>query len=130
LRCFPRDLAPIGRLAAELPNHFRVDVHTTAGRAVVITVSGELDLASCPMLEQELDRALMADVALVVVDLSGLDFIDSTGIGLLVRAHKQAQDSGHELGLVQGGGQVQRLLSLTGLSDRLAVADSLDELLG
>jgi anti-anti-sigma factor len=81
------------------------------------------------VLEQELDTALAADRGLVVVDLRELEFIDSTGIGLLVKAHRQAHDSGREFGLVNGTAQVERLLKLTGLSERLTVVDTVEELL-
>jgi anti-anti-sigma factor len=93
----------------------------------VLTLFGELDVASAPAFEEELAR--VADRDLVVVDLKQLGFIDSTGLGALVKAHQHAQDGGREFAIVKGGGQVDRLLGLTGLSDQLLVADSPEELL-
>jgi anti-anti-sigma factor len=93
----------------------------------VLTLFGELDVASAPAFEEELAR--VADSDLVVVDLKQLEFIDSTGLGALVKAHLRAQEHGREFALVKGGGQVERLLGLTGLSDQLLVADSSEELL-
>lgn len=92
-----------------------------------MTVSGELDVVSSQLLEREL--AKLHGVALVVVDLRGLTFIDSTGLGVLVRAHQAAQEQGRRLGLVRGNGQVNRLLSLTGLDEELHVGDSADQLM-
>jgi anti-sigma B factor antagonist len=109
-----------------LNSHFRVEVNQ-AGSATVLTLSGELDLSSSPALEEELERTAGADS--VVVDLRGLEFIDSTGLSVLVKAHQEAQDSGREFGLVKGGAQVQRLLDLTGLTERLTLADAPEELL-
>lgn len=94
-----------------------------------MAVTGELDLASAPALEQELDKALSGYAGPVVVDLRELEFIDSTGLSVLVKAHQRAQEADRDFGLVKGGPQVQRLLSLTGLEDRLTVAETPDELL-
>jgi anti-anti-sigma factor len=102
--------------------HFRVEAHSEE-QARVLTVSGELDLAAASSLEEELGRALSSGSPLIVVDLENLDFIDSTGLSVLVRAHQQAQDQGLQLGLVNAGAQVERLLSLTGLADRLTLSD-------
>jgi anti-sigma B factor antagonist len=108
-------------------SHFRVEVHSADG-ATVIAVSGELDLASSPALQEELDR-VAADSALLIIDLRELDFMDSTGLSVLVRAHQRAEEQGRRLAMVKGPQQVQRLLSLTGVSDRLRVADTPEELL-
>lgn len=105
-----------------------VEVQSQAG-AFVLALSGELDLASSPMLELELERANDAGVELVVVDLRRLAFMDSTGLHVLVKAHKRARDAGRRFALVQGGKQIQRLLSLTGLDEKLLIADSPEELL-
>ena len=98
-------------------------------QAVVIGVTGELDLASSPALERELERGVASQAEVVVVDLRQLDFMDSTGLSVLVRAHQRATEKGKRFGVVRGPQQVQRLLSLTGVADRLILADSPDELL-
>jgi anti-sigma B factor antagonist len=110
-------------------SHFRVEVHN-ADAATVISVSGELDLASSPALEEELERVAQSDAQLVVVDLRNLEFMDSTGLSVLVRAHQRADENGRRLGLVNGSQQVQRLLTLTGVADRLMLTDVPEELLG
>lgn len=107
-----------------MQSHFRVEVRSE-GEAKVLSVSGELDLAAASSLEEELDRALTSGSQMIVLDLGGLEFIDSTGLSVLVRAHQRAQDGGLTLGLVNPGAQVERLLSLTGLADRLILADGL-----
>jgi anti-anti-sigma factor len=109
-------------------SNFSVEVRDE-DRAVVIGVTGELDLASSPALEQELERGAAASAEVVVVDLRRLEFMDSTGLSVLVRAHQRASESGQRFGVVRGPQQVQRLLSLTGVADRLTLADSPDELL-
>lgn len=112
-----------------MQSHFRVETRDE-GRATVLTVMGELDLASAPALEDELEKAMNGDTDCVVVDLRRLEFIDSTGLSVLVKAHQRAQERDCRFGLVRGGSQVQRLLSLTGLADRLTVADEPEDLLG
>jgi anti-anti-sigma factor len=109
-------------------SNFNVEVHDGT-QAVVIGVSGELDLASSPALELELERGAAATAELVIVDLRDLEFMDSTGLSVLVRAHQRATENGQRFGIVKGPQQVQRLLTLTGVADRLTLADSPDELL-
>ena len=111
-----------------MQSNFRVDVHDD-DEAVLIGVSGELDLASSPELERELDRGTASDVKLLIIDLRELEFMDSTGLSVLVRAHQKAMQSGKRFAIVKGPQQVQRLLSLTGVAERLTVVDSPEELL-
>ena len=112
-----------------MQSNFNVETHDGT-QAVVIGVTGELDLASSPALEQELERGAASKAEVVVVDLRNLEFMDSTGLSVLVRAHQRATENGQRFGVVKGPQQVQRLLSLTGVADRLTLADTPDELLG
>jgi anti-anti-sigma factor len=98
-------------------------------RAAVIVVSGELDLASAPALEEELNRATTDGAELLIVDLRELEFIDSTGLGLLIKAHRRAEAAGQKFAIVRGQSQVQRLLGVTGIEQRLILVDSPEELL-
>jgi anti-sigma B factor antagonist len=109
-------------------DNFRVDVRSE-DRAIVFAVTGELDLATSPTLEQEIERVRDADVDLLIVDLRDLRFMDSTGLHALVKAHKHAHDAGRRFAVVQGGAQIERLLDLTGVGDLLIVAQSPEELL-
>jgi anti-sigma B factor antagonist len=118
----------ISRLVTSVQNQFRVDVRRD-GEAAVVSVSGELDLASGPELETELDRLAGPETKLVVIDLRKLDFMDSTGLSIIVRAHQRMAGEGCEMGLVKGSQQVQRLLDLTGVADRLRLVDTPEELL-
>lgn len=95
----------------------------------MVVVSGELDLASGPVLEQELDGVHEAGSQLVILDLRELAFMDSTGLGVVIKAHAKAQESGRRLCLVKGPEQVQRLLSLTGVADRFDLVDAPEDAL-
>lgn len=111
-----------------MQDHFGVQRNQN-GEVTVLAVSGELDLAASPALEQELDQVMEARGAALIIDLRELEFIDSTGLSVLVKAHQRAEREGRRFGLVNGGSQVRRLLSLTGIAERLRVADSPEELL-
>lgn len=113
-----------------MQSHFRVEVQNH-DHAAVIAVSGELDLASSPALEEELERVSGAqELDLVIVDLRELEFMDSTGLSVLIRAQQRTEEQGRRFGLVKGSQQVERLLSLTGVAARLTVVETPEELLG
>lgn len=106
---------------------FQVEVRRE-GSAALIAISGELDLASGPRLEEALAE-LDPEVQLVVVDLRQLEFMDSTGLSIIVRAHQRLAGEERELSLVRGSPQVQRLLDLTGVAERVRLVEAPDELL-
>lgn len=91
-------------------------VHTVA-------LSGELDLASAPEVEEALKRAEATDARAIVLDLSELSFIDSTGIRLVLGAHARSQSGGAALTLRRGPAAVQRVFEISGLSERVPFAD-------
>ena len=91
------------------------------GDVHMIELIGELDLDGAPRLEEELRRAEASDATSIVVDLGGLDFIDSTGIRLLVMASERCQEG--RFALLRGPRQVHRVFEITDLADRLPFAD-------
>jgi anti-sigma B factor antagonist len=109
-------------------SQFRVYLRREEG-GIVIALSGELDLASSPDLEEKLDEVYRSDAELVVLDLRELEFMDSTGLSVLIRAHQTAEEAQRRLYLVKGPPQVQRLLTLTGVGERLAVVDTPEDAL-
>jgi anti-anti-sigma factor len=109
-------------------NEFSVEQHSQ-GNAAVVTVSGELDLRASPQLEERLTRAFDAGAELVILDLRQIEFMDSTGLRVLLSAHQRAHDSGRRFALVRGADQVERVLTLTGVRDLLTVVDAPEELL-
>ncbi|MGI8506799.1 MAG: STAS domain-containing protein [Solirubrobacteraceae bacterium] len=99
------------------------------GRAAIIVVRGELDLASSPELEEQLERVWDSGTELVVIDLRELEFMDSTGLSVIVRAHQRLTEEGRVLSLVKGSQQVQRLFDVTGVAERLQLVDTPEEVL-
>lgn len=92
------------------------DVHT-------IALAGELDLATAGRVEQEIKRVEATDARSIVVDLSGLAFMDSTGIRVLVGADARSRAHSERLALRRGPAAVQRVIELTGLADLLPFLD-------
>jgi anti-sigma B factor antagonist len=90
---------------------------------VVLTLGGELDLATVPLLQEQLDPAVRGRGA-VVVDLSGLRFIDSSGLQMLAQAELKLRASGGQLVLVRGSRAVCRVFELAGLDRHFAWCDS------
>jgi anti-anti-sigma factor len=80
-----------------------------------IRVLGELDLAVAPELEEAIERA--AEYDQVVISLEECEFLDSSGIAVIVRAHQERESGGRRLAVCAPDGQVQRVLDLTGLSE-------------
>jgi anti-sigma B factor antagonist len=90
---------------------------------VHVALRGELDLSSAPKLEEELDRVEAAAPETIVVDLSKLVFLDSTGLRCLVTADERARAAGRRVVIVRGPDPVQRVFSITRLEERLEIVD-------
>ena len=93
------------------------------GDHTVISVAGEIDLYTAPKLQAELAAALTADPARLIVDMSGVDFCDSTGINVLLAAHRHARERGGELQLAGPGSATRKVLQVTGLESVFTVLD-------
>jgi len=92
-----------------------------ATHAVVLSVVGELDLVSHDELDDAVDAAVRNDPTDLVLDLTGLTFCDSTGLGLFVRSHRRMTDCGGRLSLVGVQPQVLKVIKLTGLDAALRI---------
>lgn len=95
---------------------FRISTASDDGRSV-LAPRGELDLLTVPELEQGLLRALPEGET--VLDLSGVSFIDSSGIALLVSVSKLARQNGWRLQVQRPSAPVARLIDLTGVGGLL-----------
>jgi anti-anti-sigma factor len=95
-------------------------IRTESQDAHFVSLHGELDGASAKALEDEFIRVEATNVSRIVLDLGGLDFIDSTGLAVIMRAHARAQNDGHVLRVLRPNGQVGRVFELCGLDQVLA----------
>ena len=96
-----------------MPPLLRVDVDAADGTARV-RLDGELDLSTVPALEARVAALLASGSTRIVLDLAELEFIDSTGLRLILELHGEAARDGFSLALVPGGEAVQRVFEITG----------------
>jgi anti-sigma B factor antagonist len=92
------------------------------GQRSVLRLQGELDASNRDRLRSAISSVLENHPPLLVVDLSGLAFIDCAGLSILVWAHKRLAECGHRLVVTGAKPAVQRLLRLTGLDTYLHVS--------
>ena len=90
---------------------------------VQIALRGELDLSSAAKLQEELRRVEAASPPVLVLDLSKLVFLDSTGLRCLVTADERARAEGRRVVIVRGPDPVQRVFTITRLEERLEMVD-------
>lgn len=107
------------------PAPFSVSAEKLEGGIHAFRVQGELDMNTAPELEQALDEALSADGPSIMLDLSKCEFIDSTGIALIVRSWQRLDGDGR-LALCCFTPQVERLLKITGVASAISVHEDCD----
>ena len=88
-----------------------------------ITLRGELDMATAPILEEHLSRSGGNGTIAVVLDLHGVTYVDSSGLRAFLRARDRARHDGHRLIFVGANEQVRRVLALTGTEELLEGGD-------
>jgi anti-sigma B factor antagonist len=93
----------------------------------VVTTPDEIDISNASLLRAALVTATHSAAEIVVVDMSGTEYVDSTGLNVLVRAQKKADPADVQLRLVVQGNAVQRMLTVTGVAGLFRVYASLDE---
>ncbi len=95
--------------------------------AVHLSLSGELDLSTVDKVEEELRRVEEGGAQTVVLDLSSLSFLDSTGLRTIVTADQRARKSGRRLAIVKGPETVHRVFTITRLDERLDIVNGADD---
>jgi anti-anti-sigma factor len=95
----------------------------------VVTATGEIDLATSPELREAL-RSPDCQAGTVVLDLRGVTFMDSSGLGVIVGQNKRAREDGFRFVVaVAGAPEVERILELSGLASALDIRATPDDLL-
>ena len=105
------------------PESFRVELDRE-GEALVVRPVGELDLATVSELERAIGDADPAP--LLVLDLSALEFLDTSGMRFLLKTQSDCLAAGRGMRLVRGPREVQRLFDVAGFTDRLPLDDSVE----
>jgi anti-sigma B factor antagonist len=94
---------------------------------VVLAVTGELDVATAPQLRQEAVRLTTLGHSRIVIDLSGVDFLDSTGLGVIVGVLKRARTHGGDLAVAGAENHVRKVFDITRISDVVSMYDNAED---
>jgi anti-sigma B factor antagonist len=100
-----------------------------SGRAVVVAV-GEVDVFTAPTLDAELGRLTGEGRTDIVVDLSGVEFLDSTGLSVLVKTLKRVREAGGRLDVIVTADRVAKVFRITGLDQLIPLHASMADALG
>jgi anti-sigma B factor antagonist len=105
-----------------------VDVRVDGNRAIV-SPAGDIDAYTAPKLREELTKVTDSGCSRIYVNLEFVEFIDSTGLGVLIGGLKRMRNRNGDLELVSSSDEILRLLDLTGLSRTFRVHDRLENAL-
>jgi anti-sigma B factor antagonist len=105
---------------------FDISEETKDGVSVV-SASGEIDIATAPALRDKLESSIDRRPAVVVVDLLGVTFMDSTALGVLIGALKRCRDVGGTMRIVVSDPRVLKVFEITGLTELFSIFPTLDE---
>ncbi len=96
------------------------------GDWTVVRVSGDIDMTTAPRLREQVVQVVVDGQPHVVMDLQSVDFIDSTGLGVLVGLLKRTRSQGGDLRLVSTRSSLRKVLELTALDRALPLSDDVD----
>ena len=115
-----------GSLGSQHHEDLSIHVHV-ASDMQVFELKGSLDIATSPTVRAALTSASERGSHRLVVDLTQVDFLDSTGLGALIGGQRRAKEFGGEVRLIAKEGQILRLLRITGLLRVFAVYPTLED---
>jgi len=107
-----------------MEQHFQIEERSEHG-ATIVAVSGEIDVATAPQLQESLHALIAQGRASLVIDLLAVTFLDSTALGVLVGALKRCREQGGELQLVVADARIMKIFEITGLLTVFPIVDSL-----
>jgi anti-sigma B factor antagonist len=111
----------------ELPHAFQLAEEPLEPSGLVLAISGELDIATAPGLRERLDAAIDSGVRRLVLDLSGVSFLDSVALAVIVNAKRRLGDEGRMVLVVDRRTYVMLVFECSGLPSVLEIADTRDE---
>ena len=107
-----------------------LEVDDSRSPYTVLAVKGEVDVYSAPRLREKLVELVSEGHRQIVVDLEGVDFLDSTGLGVLVGGLKRLRSHGGDLSLVCTQARILKVFEITGLTTVFSIASTVDEATG
>jgi anti-sigma B factor antagonist len=127
----PGEARPWSEGAATMTHdELSIDLKTEENGALLFKLRGSLDLATAPTVRAALSEAAEKGNHELIVDLTQLEFLDSTGLGVLIGAHRRAAEHGGSLRLIVNEGPISRLLNITGLIAVFSVYHSIEDARG
>lgn len=106
-----------------------MQIATTPGSdRYVITVSGEVDLATSPDLDTAIIESVDSEASSIVIDLTDVSFMDSSGLGVIVRGLKRCREADKDLDLVITSDRVLKVFGITGLDQVIPIHDSIEDI--
>lgn len=111
------------------PDHLDIRVEDTSD-CLVVKLAGEVDVAAAPRLRETLLRLLHRTDLAVVIDLSELDFIDSTGLSALIAGARRATALGRDYALAAPRPRIKRVFDVTGLDHVIPIHDVIENAAG
>ena len=118
-----------GRVEEEMSQQPFEATETVIRGVWVITIAGELDIATSPRVRELLSTAARDEDRPLVIDLTRCNFVDSTGLATLLHGAKPAQNGESNVALVCVGGEVRKLLELTAIDRTIPVYETLESAL-
>ncbi len=126
ISAFSVDLVP-------LLNSGSMDLEVETGKrgdSDVLTLRGEIDVYTAPRLRQAIIDLVEGGARHIVVDMGAVDFLDSTGLGVLVGGLKRVKIQDGELSIVTSQDKILKIFDITGLNKVFSIHDSLDAAVG
>ena len=100
------------------------------GDATILSLRGEIDVYTAPRLRQAIVDLIDAGERRIVVDMENVDFLDSTGLGVLVEGLKRAKGNDGDLSIVATHDKILKIFDITGLNKAFGIFGSVDEAVG
>jgi len=109
--------------------NLKIDTHSVGEKGVIINLQGEVDVYTAPQLKQEIIDQLGKGANQIIVNLTGVQYLDSTGLGVLIGGLKRTREKDGELTLICPNQRIYRIFEITGLSTIFQIFQSEDEAL-
>jgi anti-sigma B factor antagonist len=103
-----------------------LEIDDTRTPYTVLAVKGEVDVYTAPRLREKLVELVSQGRTRIIVDLEGVEFLDSTGLGVLVGGLKRLRSNDGDLGLVCTQSRILKVFEITGLTKVFAIFDSVE----
>lgn len=100
--------------------------HEQVNGVAVVTVQGEIDVASAPELRTQLHELCTSDTASVAVDLRAVTFLDSSALGVLVGALRRCRENNSDFRLIINSPRLLKIFDITGLTSVFEISETLD----